>query len=250
MTHIHLQNNKVNTEAELTLGDVINFIFNGKWFALVGIVFGAGAALSYLAMAPNVYESNVTIQIQPTNYFPGNNTVTISSEDLIERFKFSKTAQEISLLINLPSNDNSYLTLLETLRSAQISKAGTFLTLTIKTDSLTSSEELAQKITDASIDYIYQKHIFKLKYLERFYIKKQELISTLNSEVKIVDSTITTLSIEDFLSSPELLKPFIVDGPSIKKIAPKKNSILLLGSLLGLGLGLLFFYLKNKFFKK
>jgi len=252
MATIHLQNNQANSESELTLGEVIHFIFKAKWFALIGIFFGTVAAFCYLAITPSVYESKVTLQIQPTVYPFGPSQLLISSEEIIERFKFSKTAQEISLLMNLTSNDETYKITIESLKSATISKAGTFLTLSIKAGSPTSAEELAHKIANASSVYITKINAPRIIYLERLFNSNQKLIATGNSKIDITALQSTNLAIESFLSSPEVFIPYIVDGPlfNSRKISPNTNSIFLLGALLGLGLWLLFFYFKENFSKK
>jgi len=252
MTKIHLQNNQFNSESELTLGDLIHFFFKAKWFSLIGIVFGAAAALSYHAMTPIVYESKVTIQIQSQGLINGVPTFTIPSEELLERFKFSRTALEISNIMNITPKDESYLSIVESLKSAAINKSGTFLTLTIKANSPTIAEELAQKIASASIVFISQFNASRINYLENLLKINQKLIASGIYKTDIAALYTVNLNIESLLSSTESLKPYIVDGPTFNSNNDSRKTIpiLLLGALLGQGLGLLFFYLKDKFFKK
>ena len=77
-------------------------------------------------------------------------------------------------------------------------------------------------------------------------------MATKNPRIDIASLKSTNLTIEALLSSPEIYIPTIVDGPisSSQPITPKTKPILLLGALIGLGLGLLFFYIKDKFSKK
>ena len=254
MTNTRLQNNQVNPESELTIGDLIKFIFKAKWFALVGIIFGAAIALSYLAIIPSVYESKITIQIKPSTYVNQINNSFISSEEILERLKFSQTYFQVIKVMNLSPKDESLFSVDESLKSAVTSKDGTFLTLTAKAGSVTSSEELVQNIANVTIVIISQLNAPRINHLKNVFKSNQQLIAIAHKNPRIdIASLITTnLTIEALLSSAEISSPTIVDGPisSSQPIAPKTKPILLLGALIGLGLGLLLFYIKDKFSKK
>jgi LPS O-antigen subunit length determinant protein (WzzB/FepE family) len=245
----HPQNNPEN---ELTLGDVITFLIKAKWFAIVGMVIGALAAISYLAITPSVYQSKVIIQIQPSGNNNSINLVSVNTDELLERFSFSQTVAQVAQIAKVPKSDENYSRIREVLTSAIVGKGGTFLALTTKANSAGSAEELAQKIADATIVIINQLNAPKIAHLERLLETNKQLIASGNSRVDIVSLHTSNLSLEALLGSPESLKPMIVDGPTLSNspITPKSKPTLLLGALLGLGLGLLLFYLKKTFFKK
>jgi len=245
----HPQNNPEN---ELTLGDVITFLIKAKWFAIIGMVIGALAAISYLAITPSVYQSKVIIQIQPLAYSNSTNLVTVNPDELLERFSFSQTAVQIAQIAKISKSDENYSRIGEALTSAKIGKGGTFLTLTTEANSAGSAEALAQKIADATIVIINQLNAPKIAYLERLLDTNKQLIASGNSRVDIASLRTGNLAVEALLASPEKLKPAIVDGPTLSNspTSPKSKPTLLLGALLGLGLGLLLFYLKKDLFQK
>lgn len=252
MTNIHSSYPQKNPESELTLGDVLAFLVNAKFFALAGIVIGALSAISYLAITPRVYESKVVIQIQPSGNSNSINLVTVTPEELLERLNFSHTTAQVAKILQLSPGDEEYQSINNSLKSAVIGKGGTFLTLTTKANSSNKAEELAQKIADATIVIIAQLNAPKIAYLEKLLDTNKQLIASGNNKIDIASLRTENLALEALLGSPESLRPTIVDGPifSNAPISPKTNPILLLGALLGLGLSLLLFQLKNIYFKK
>lgn len=252
MANIHSSYPQENPGSELTLGDVLTFLVNAKFFALAGIVIGALAAISYLAITPHVYESKVVIQIQPSGNSNSINLVTVTPDELLERLNFSHTTAQIAKILQIPQRDEEYQRVNQSLKSAVIGKGGTFLTLTTKANSPDTAEKLAQKIADATIIFIAQLNAPKITYLEKLLDTNKQLIASGNNKIDIASLRTSNLALEALLGSPESLKPIVVDGPTFSNssISPKTNLILLLGTLLGLGLGLLLFHFKNNYLKK
>lgn len=241
-------NNQTHLETELTIGDVITFITKAKWFAFAGIAIGAIAAVSYLAITPSIYESKIVIQIQPTSSNIAINQITISSDELLERLTFSQTADQIIGNMQPTPSDEAQSAIRDTLKLATTTKGGVFLNLIVKAHSSAIAQELAKQLGHGTTVFIINLNAPKIAYLEKLLNANKALLASGNNRIDVAGLQTSTLGLEALLSSPESLRPKIVDGPSQSNApsSPKSKPILLLGSLLGLILGLLLFYLKTK----
>jgi uncharacterized protein involved in exopolysaccharide biosynthesis len=241
-----------NPDPELTVGDVIAFAIKAKWFALVGVVIGVIVALSYLAITPSVYESKVVIQIQPSSSNVAINQITVGSDELLERLMFSQTADQIISIMQPTPNMDAQSNVRDALKLASTSKGGIFLNLTVKSSSAAGAQELAGQLGNGTIAVIKKLNAPKIAYLEKLLKSNKALLASNNTKIDTAGLQTSTLGLEALLSSPESLQPNIVDGPSLSNAptSPKSKLILLLGSLLGMILGLLSFHFKQIYIKK
>jgi hypothetical protein len=248
MTTPYSNNTPVNPDPELTLGDVVTFVIKAKWFALAGIAIGIIVAIAYLTITPSIYESRIVIQIQPTSGNVALNQITISSDELLERLTFSQTANQVLQLMQPKPNAQAESVVRDTLKSASITKGGIFLHLTVKEHSPMAAEELGKELGNATIALISKLNAPKIAYLKKLLDSNKALLASGSQKVDIAGLQTSTLGLEALLGSPESLQPQLVDGPSFSAsaVSPKSRPILLLGALLGLLTGLLWFYYKEK----
>ena len=241
-------NTPVNPDPELTLGDVVTFVIKAKWFALAGIAIGIIVAIAYLTITPSIYESRIVIQIQPTSSNIALNQLTISSDELLERLTFSQTADQILQLMQPKPNAQAESAARDALKSVSITKGGVFLNLTVKEHSPVAAQELGKELGSATIALISKLNAPKIAYLKKLLDNNKALLASSSQKVDTAGLQTSTLGLEVLLSSPESLQPQIVDGPSFSAsaVSPKSKPILLLGALLGLLTGLLWFYYKEQ----
>lgn len=248
MTNTHSSHPQDNPESELTLGDVLAFVIKAKWFALAGIVIGAIVASTYLASIPAVYQSSITIQIQTSN---GANT-NVTPSELLERFTLSKAIAQVISLMKPSLSANNQSAAADSMKTATLSKAGNFMTFSIKSNSADEAQKLAAQIASGVIEYIDQLNEPKIAQLQKILDLKKSLLASANKMTDTSNLLTSILELELTLSSQENLKSLIVDGPTVSDspVSPKPKPALLLGILLGLALGLGLYYLKQAFAKK
>lgn len=247
MTNTHSSHPQDNPESELTLGDVLAFVIKAKWFALAGIVIGAVVASTYLASIPAVYQSSITIQIQTSNGANAN----VTPSELLERFTLSKALAQVISLMKPAIRANDQTAVVDSMKTATLSKTGNFMTFSIKTNSADEAQKLATQIAIGVIAYIDLLNEPKITQLQKTLSLKKSLLASANKVTDTSNLQASILELELTLSSQENLKPLIVDGPTVSDspVSPKPKPALLLGILLGLALGLGLSYLKQAFAK-
>lgn len=244
MTAPFPNNTPFSPDPDFTLEDVMAFVIKAKWFALAGIAIGIITASIFIAITPNIYESKIVIQIKPHLNF--NNIIQVSnSDDLLERLTFSSADGEILQLMQLKLNAQAENEVRNAIKLASINKNGRYLKLTIKERSPMAAQELSKELGNAMIAFINQSNAPKISYYKKLFDMNKALLTSSSQKINLAELQALNLELESVLSAPELLQPKIADISVT--VVPKKNKpILLLGTLLGLLIGLLWFYYKER----
>ena len=241
-----------NSESEPTLKDLFIFIFSAKWFSLFGIIIGLLIAATYSFNIPNIYNSKVIVQIQPSFTYAKNFQINASSDEIMERLLFDSTAEEIFTYIEPISKSTTPDSIRIILNSSTLSKGGTFLNLVVSSDSANTSQKLAGQIGNAIILLVTNLNQPRITYYEKILNQNKITISQNYGKMANFDFIALTNDLDLYLNTIKSTGPRIVDGPTLSNnpAAKKTSTILILGVFCGFILGLLLFYLKNIYLGK
>jgi uncharacterized protein YacL len=236
-----------NSETEPTLRDLFIFIFSAKWFSLLGIVIGLLIAATYSFNTPNIYQSRVVVQIQPSFTHYKNFQINASSDEIMERLLFANAPEQIFTYIEPTSKSITLDSIRIILNSSTLSKGGTFLTLLVSSDSATTSQKLAGHIGDAIISFVTDLNQARIASYEKILNHNKIFISQNHGKIVNLEFIALTNDLELNLNAIKSTRPKIVDGPTLPNntVAKKTSTMLILGAFCGFILGLLLFYLKN-----
>jgi capsular polysaccharide biosynthesis protein len=242
--------NNNSDELNISLIDIYKFLCASKKYCLIGALLGVLFSSIYIASIKPIYQSKITIKnVSPT--ITSANPISINSEEVKERLKFSKTHQAIFKTLQTKVNADEMAMVAHALNNAKLSSGGNFIEITIKSHSAQSAQSICEDVGQSLVTMITQWSEPNKRYLSKLIEQNRKIIASTKDITAFASFQKSNLIMETFLESPDLLNPTIIDGPTTAEetAQPPIIKTLTKGFLAGLVLALIASYFRKLWIK-